>query len=199
MEFQDVFRRVSEVLDLAAIPYMLTGSFASSYYGVLRATHVIDIVISPAPQNVKTLVQLLNEKDYYADLNAAIDAQRNQSMFNALDNQTGWKVDFIFCKSSAYAREAFQRRKAVDFHHTMMFVASVEDVIVSKLEWAKMGESTRQIEDVAAVFKKQHPSTAPTSKNGSPNSAWLLNGPAPANWPASNSRKIQDGSAVAPE
>jgi hypothetical protein len=38
----------------------------------------------------------------------------------------------------------------------MLFVASVEDVIVSKLEWAKMGESARQIEDVAAVFKKQH-------------------------------------------
>jgi hypothetical protein len=158
MEFRDVFRRVSEVLDLTTIPYMLTGSFASSYYGVLRATHDIDIVISPAPQNVKTLVQRLNEKDYYADLNAAIDAQRNQSMFNALDNLTGWKIDFIFCKSSAYAREAFQRRKAVDFHQTRIFVSSVEDVIVSKLEWAKMGESTRQIEDVAAVFKKQHAS-----------------------------------------
>ena len=158
MEFRDVFRRVSEVLDFATIPYMLTGSFASSYYGVLRATHDIDIVISPAPQSVTTLVQRLNEKDYYADLNAAIDAQRNQSMFNALDNQTGWKVDFIFCKSSAYAREAFRRRKAVDFHQTRIFVASVEDVIVSKLEWAKMGESARQIEDVAAVFKKQHAS-----------------------------------------
>jgi hypothetical protein len=158
MEFRDVFRRVSEVLDLTTIPYMLTGSFASSYYGVLRATHDIDIVISPAPQNVRILVQRLNEKDYYADLNAAIDAQRNQSMFNALDNQTGWKVDFIFCKSSAYAREAFERRKAVDFHQTGMFVASVEDVIVSKLEWAKMGESLRQIEDVAAVFKKRHAS-----------------------------------------
>jgi len=36
-----------------------------------------------------------------------------------------------------------------------MFVASPEDVIVSKLEWAKMGESARQIEDVAAVLKKQ--------------------------------------------
>jgi hypothetical protein len=153
-----VFRRVSQVLDLATVPYMLTGSFASSYYGVLRATHDIDIVISPAPQNVKTLVQRLNEKDYYAGLNAAIDAQRNQSMFNALDNQTGWKVDFIFCKSTAYAREAFQRQKAVDVHQTRMFVSSVEDLIISKLEWANMGESTRQIEDVAAVFKKQHAS-----------------------------------------
>jgi hypothetical protein len=156
MEFREVFRRVAEVLDSAAVPYMLTGSFASSYYGVLRATHDIDIVISATPPSVKTLVSHLNEKDYYADLNAALDAHRELSMFNALDNQTGWKVDFIFCKSSSYAREAFQRRKPVDFHQTTIFVASVEDVIVSKLEWAKIGESARQIEDVAAVFKKQH-------------------------------------------
>jgi hypothetical protein len=156
MDFGEVFRRVSEFLDSAAIPYMLTGSFASSYYGVLRATHDIDIVIDPTQQSLKTLVSLLNEKDYYADLKAAADAHRELSMFNALDNQTGWKVDFIFHKSTAYARDAFQRRKAVNFHETMLFVASVEDVIVSKLEWAKMGESARQIEDVAAVFKKQH-------------------------------------------
>jgi hypothetical protein len=156
MEFREVFRRVSEVLDSATVPYMLTGSFASSYYGVLRATHDIDIVIDPTQQSLKTLVSHLNEKDYYADLKAATDAHRELSMFNALDNQTGWKVDFIFRKSSAYAREAFQRRKGVNFHETMLFVASVEDVIVSKLEWAKMGESARQIEDVASVFKKQH-------------------------------------------
>jgi hypothetical protein len=156
MEFREVFRRVSEVLDSATVPYMLTGSFASSYYGVLRATHDIDIVIDPTQQSLKTLVSRLNEKDYYADLQAATGAHRELSMFNALDNQTGWKVDFIFRKSSAYAREAFQRRKGVNFHETMLFVASVEDVIVSKLEWAKMGESARQIEDVASVFKKQH-------------------------------------------
>ena len=135
---------------------MLTGSFASSYYGVLRATHDIDIVIAPTQQSLKTLVSHLNEEDYYADLKAATDAQRELSMFNAIDNQTGWKVDFIFCKSGPYAREAFQRRRPVNFHDTTIFGASVEDVIVSKLEWAKMGESTRQIEDVAAVFKKQH-------------------------------------------
>ncbi len=156
MEFQEVFRRVAEVLDSAAVPYMLTGSFASSYYGVLRATHDIDIVIAPTQQSLKTLVSHLNEEDYYADLKAATDAHRELSMFNAIDNQTGWKIDFIFCKSGPYAQEAFQRRRPVNFHETMIFVASVEDVIVSKLEWAKMGESARQIEDVAAVFKKQH-------------------------------------------
>jgi len=155
MEFKEVFRRVSEVLQASSVPYMLTGSFASSYYGVLRATHDIDIVISPTAQSLKALVQNLNSSSYYADLHSALDALREHSMFNAIDNETGWKVDLIFCKPSAYAREAFQRRKEVTFQQNLMFVSSVEDVIVSKLEWAKMGESARQIDDVAAVLKKQ--------------------------------------------
>jgi hypothetical protein len=155
MEFKEVFRRVSEVLKASAVPYMLTGSFASSYYGFLRATHDVDIVISPTAQSLAKLVQQLNDKSYYADLQAALAAQRENSMFNAIDNETGWKVDFIFCKTTAYAREAFQRRKEVTFQQSVMFVSTVEDLIVAKLDWAKIGESAHQIADVAAVLKKQ--------------------------------------------
>ncbi len=32
-------------------------------------------------------------------------------------------------------------------------VATIEDVIIAKLEWAKMGASQRQIEDVAALIR----------------------------------------------
>ncbi len=155
MEFKEVFRRVSEVLNSSAVSYMLTGSFCSSYYGFLRATHDVDIVISPTTQSLTTLVQNLNANGYYADLQAALPALREHSMFNAIDNETGWKVDFIFCKPTAYAREAFQRRKEVTFQQNLMFVSTVEDLIVSKLDWAKMGDSAHQIADVAAVLKKQ--------------------------------------------
>lgn len=36
-----------------------------------------------------------------------------------------------------------------------VFVASPEDVIVAKLEWAKLGGSQRQIEDAAAIMRIQ--------------------------------------------
>ncbi len=34
-----------------------------------------------------------------------------------------------------------------------MWVASVEDLMVAKLEWAKLGASARQLEDVAALLR----------------------------------------------
>ena len=36
-----------------------------------------------------------------------------------------------------------------------MFIATLEDVVLAKLEWAKLAKSERQIEDVAAVLKIQ--------------------------------------------
>lgn len=43
---EDLFRRISSLLERADIPYMLTGSFASSVYGMNRGSADIDFVIA---------------------------------------------------------------------------------------------------------------------------------------------------------
>jgi hypothetical protein len=42
MTLTALLRRVVEVLDEAGVPYMLTGSLASAYYALPRATQDID-------------------------------------------------------------------------------------------------------------------------------------------------------------
>jgi len=132
---------------------MLTGSFASSYHGVPRATQGIDIVISATPDQLRSLVGLLPESEYYVDLEAMLDAQRRQTQFNLVDLATGWKVDLIMRKSRPFSSAEFDRRAAIDFQGLRLFIASAEDVIVSKLEWAKLGQSGRQIEDVSGILR----------------------------------------------
>ncbi|MBI3014767.1 MAG: hypothetical protein HYY65_06860 [Candidatus Tectomicrobia bacterium] len=153
MTAQEIFRRIAEVLDQAGIPYMLTGSFASSYHGVPRATQDIDIVISATPDQLRSLVRLLPDSEYYVDLEAVLDAQRRQTQFNLVDLATGWKVDLIIRKSRPFSSAEFDRRTAIDFQGLRLFIASAEDVIVSKLEWAKLGQSERQIEDVSGILR----------------------------------------------
>lgn len=153
MTTADVFRRVVHALDGAGIPYMLTGSFACSYHGAPRATQDIDLVIAPTETRLRNLVERLPEAEYYADLNAAIEAGRAQSQFNVIDLATGWKVDLIVRKARPFSLAEFDRRAAVDFQGLRLFVASLEDVVVSKLEWAKQGQSQRQIEDVAGLLR----------------------------------------------
>lgn len=47
----------------------------------------------------------------------------------------------------------FARRRSVEFEGTRLWVATVEDMIIAKLEWAKLGGSARQIEDVTAMLR----------------------------------------------
>ena len=52
-----------------------------------------------------------------------------------------------------FARSLPAEEYYVDVEGTRLFVASVEDVIIAKLEWAQLGESARQLEDVVALLR----------------------------------------------
>jgi hypothetical protein len=155
MSVSDVLGKITTHLQQRAISYMLVGSFASAFHGALRSTRDIDIVIEPTPEQLRRLVEDLQANDYYAELDAALDAYRHESLFNVIDNSTGWKIDLILRKSRPFDREEFRRRVAANLFDIQLFVASAEDVIISKLEWAKLGGSQRQIEDVAKVLAAQ--------------------------------------------
>lgn len=149
----DVFRRVTTALDRANIAYMLSGSFASAYYGAARATQDIDFVIEATPAKLEALRQELPQSEYYVDLIALLEAHRQQSLFNVIDLTTAWKIDLIFRKARPFSVEEFNRRRPVELHGVRLSIATAEDVILSKLEWSKLSQSQRQLEDVAAVLR----------------------------------------------
>jgi len=92
--------------------------------------------------------------EYYCDAGAALDALERESL-NVLDLATGWKIDFIIRKSREYSRAEFARRQHVAFEGLDLYIASAEDVLLSKLEWAKLGESGRQLEDAAWLLRRR--------------------------------------------
>ena len=155
MSAPDVFQRITAALDQSGIAYMLTGSFASAYYGAPRSTQDIDLVIEASPAQLETFVRRLPSEEYYADLDAALEARKRESLFNVIDLSTGWKIDLIMRKSRAFSQEEFRRRKQVSLQGLTLFVASAEDVILAKLEWSKLAQSHRQVEDVAAILNVQ--------------------------------------------
>src|SRR4051812_29833077 len=143
----DLFRRISTLLEHAGIPYMLTGSFASSIYGMHRGSADVDFIINADQAGVRRLLDQLATNDFYSELNQALEACRSNSMFNVIDNVTGLKIDFIFVKRRKFSHEEFERRKRTTVWEVPLYVATPEDIVVAKLEWAKLGESSRQIED----------------------------------------------------
>jgi hypothetical protein len=148
-----VFERVLAALEASGISCMLTGSFASSYHGAPRATQDIDLVIEPTPEQVLAFVGLLPREEYYVDKGAALEAVRHEGQFNVIDLRTGWKVDLIIRKSRPFSREEFRRKAPAKVEGVEVLVATPEDLLIAKMEWARMGQSARQIEDAAKMLR----------------------------------------------
>lgn len=156
MSAPSLLAKVRDALDSTGIPYMLTGSFASSLHGVPRATHDIDIVIAPSRAQLLALVAHFPESQYYAEVDDALQAIEYGTQFNVIDQDGIWKVDFIIRKNRPFSRSEFDRRRRVEVLGVTLDAATPEDILIAKLEWAKAGgDSERQIRDAAGIIAIQ--------------------------------------------
>lgn len=150
---KDVLQRFVDALEGAGIPYMLTGSFASGYYGHGRGTQDIDFVIMPTREQLRVLVDSFPPPSFYVDLQAALEALGERGQFNVIDRENAYKADFIIQKPDRFNEEEFNRRVPATVAGVPLIVATAEDVILSKLDWARLGSSLRQIEDAAGILE----------------------------------------------
>ncbi len=147
----DVLRIVSERLSAQGLDYMLTGSFAMAWYATPRMTRDLDIVVALQERDVDALVAALMA-DFYVDREAASLAVRTERLFNLMHLASGIKVDLIIRKSSEYRQVEFARRVPVRSGDLQSWVVTREDLILSKLEWARETGSELQKRDVRALL-----------------------------------------------
>ena len=57
MSLEELLSRLAPALEQAQVPYMLTGSVASSAHGVPRSTRDLDIVIAPTRAQLLALMR----------------------------------------------------------------------------------------------------------------------------------------------
>lgn len=147
----DILRDVSEKLTGAGISFMLTGSVALSYYAMPRMTRDIDIVVALDPGDVQKILKLFGA-EYYVAEEAVSDAIRRESMFNIIHFESVIKVDFILLKKTAFAVSAFARKTNLESDDFQTSVISREDLILSKLDWARDSGSEMQFRDVSNLL-----------------------------------------------
>lgn len=143
----EVLSSVTQALDDAGIAYMITGSIAMNFYATPRMTRDIDIVIELNSGDLDLIVKLF-QQDFYLDSDSIKEAIINQEMFNIIHNKCVLKLDFIVKKESPYRVTEFQRRRRVVIDGVPISIVSPEDLILSKLFWAKDSKSDLQIRDV---------------------------------------------------
>ena len=143
----DIVRDISHRFEQAGIPYMLTGSMATNYYAQPRMTRDIDVVIAIGPEDVGRVTALFRP-DYYVSEENIRESLAHESIFNLIHHESVIKVDCIIRKGTEYRRAEFERRQKISILDFTTFVVSKEDLIISKLVWAKDSHSEVQLADV---------------------------------------------------
>jgi len=155
----DILLRVVKVLDRLGIPYMVSGSFASSIHGVPRMTYDADLVAEIRLDHVAPLVAGLKD-EFYVDAEMIREAIAQGSSFNIIHLESVFKVDFFLPKTRAFDQTEFARRRKerlLEDREEEVYVTTPEGIILSKLEWYRMGgeASEQQYRDVLGVIREQ--------------------------------------------
>lgn len=143
----ELIKKVVSTLEELEIPYMLSGSIVLNAYTIPRMTRDIDIVIHLQSANIDAFVKAF-EQDFYCYRPSIEEEVQRKGMFNLIDNQSSYKVDFIVRKEEEYRLAEFERRYKTDVLGMDAYVVSLEDLILSKLIWIQELQSDKQKEDI---------------------------------------------------
>ena len=143
----DVIRDVTSRFTNAGIPHMLTGSLAMNYYTLPRMTRDVDFVVAAGAEDVDKIISAF-ESDYYVERTAVSRAILHERSFNMIHNEAFIKIDCIIRKASEYRQLEFGRRHQAEIQGVLVWLVSKEDLIISKLFWARDSHSELQLRDI---------------------------------------------------
>lgn len=145
------------VLNDLGVPYLITGSMASSVHGDSRSTLDADLVVDMDKSKVDQFVVAL-EEDFYVAREAVHSAILQRTSFKLIHFESGFKVDIFVPKNRNFDKQQLANRIEVAISmepEHRAFVASAEDTILAKLEWYQLGGqiSDRQWNDILGIMR----------------------------------------------
>lgn len=137
------------------LDYLLTGSFAVSYYGVPRATHDIDFIIEITPDSRDKLYRVLKQlEDTFIFNPVTFSELTKRKQIDLVHEESGIKVDFWIIPRGEF-RIKFARKNEMLLDKTYIQLISPEDLILNKLKWCKQVFSERHFMDCVGIIKIQ--------------------------------------------
>ena len=142
--------RVADALALSRVPYLLTGSFASNYYGIPRSTKDADFVVQLAGGVGPEFAERLGE-EFELDPQLSFETVTGTYRQFIRHRRSPFKIELFQLSGDPHDQERFARRREEHLFGRTVWLLSPEDVIVSKLRWAR----TRDQDDVRGVMAVQ--------------------------------------------
>jgi hypothetical protein len=149
----DIVLKVIDALDRCAITYKVVGSYSSNAYGVERSTNDADFVIQ-LERPLNELIQALGP-DFSVDSQLGFETVTMTLRYIARHLDPVFKIELFMLSEDLHDQARFARRVAGVLNARKVFIASPEDVVITKLRWCKGGRRSKDVEDVKNVLAVQ--------------------------------------------
>ncbi len=154
MEPSDLLRHCVAALERLRLPYFVTGSVATVYFGEPRFTNDIDVVVALPLRRVSQLCRAFPAPEFYVSEEAVREAVEHRGQFNIIHPTSGLKIDIMVPGDSPFNDSRFARAIRVKPSNDYdAWFAAAEDIILKKLEYYREGGSEKHLRDIAGVLK----------------------------------------------
>lgn len=142
-------------LESGKIPYFVTGSIASIFYGEPRLTHDVDIVVHLSEANINQIADLFPLEKFYCPPQEVIKIENKRNShghFNLIHHETGFKADIYPQSQDPLHKWAFEKKLRVNLGAVTLWLAPAEYVIIRKLEYFREGQSSKHLDDIKKML-----------------------------------------------
>jgi hypothetical protein len=143
-----ITRRVIEALNRAGIPHMLVGAFSRNAYAPPRSTYDADIVVALAGGSLRSVVDVLGA-DFKLESQAGFETNTGTLRDTLVHTDAQFSVELFHLSQDAHDQERFGRRRATSFDGEQTCIPTPEDVIITKLRWARR----KDLDDVGDILR----------------------------------------------
>ena len=151
---EDLVVAVFDALAALHVPFMVSGSLASNFYGVPRATQDADLVLELSGVPVDAFAARLQDT-FEVDTQLAFETVTGSRRLVAHARDVAFDVELFDLTDDRHDRERFARRQFVDVLGRTVAVPTPEDVIINKLRWWQRAGRRKDVDDARNVLAVQ--------------------------------------------
>lgn len=149
--------QITRALDAQNAEYMVSGSFASNYWGKPRSTQDIDVVIRMEKFDYSAFVSSLGP-EFRADHQMQFETVTATRRYVVVHTPTQFKAELFELSNDPFDQSRFSRRINAKLADESIPFSTPEDTIVQKLRWLKGMGADKHRQDVRTVLAVQQSS-----------------------------------------
>jgi hypothetical protein len=138
-------------LEASHLPYMIVGSLATNFHGIPRSTADADFVLALAPHALERFTESL-PPELRLQPQGSFETVTGTLRYVIELDASPFVCELFVLSDDPHDRDRFSRRERVDILGRTASIASAEDMIVTKLRWAQLGNRHKDVDDARNII-----------------------------------------------